>query len=76
MSLLVICRAQHLSQCHISEHQELARELQQPRVPSSPQTTADLEKQLENLVDMMETKNEQIGIVQKQLSTSRRKARD
>ena len=56
-----------------SEHQELAREVQQRLDPSTPHATADLEKQLEHLVDTLETKREQIRIVQKQLRSHKRK---
>ena len=56
-----------------SQHQELARQLQEQTDPSHPQATAELERQLEHLVEHLETKADQIKIVRKQLQSSKQR---
>lgn len=58
-----------------SQHQELARQLQEQTDPSHPQATAELERQLEHLVEHLETKADQIKIVRKQLLSCKQRPR-
>ena len=64
-----------LSVCYSSEHQELAKQIQEQTDPAHPQATSGLERQLELLVEHLETKAEQIKIVRKQLLTRRQRSR-
>ena len=69
------CRKQFNSVPFCSEHQELARQLQEQTDPSHPQTTAELEQQLECLVEHLETKADHIKIVRKQLQSCKQRPR-
>ena len=60
---------------HCSEHQELAKQLQEQTDPSHPQATAELEQQLECLLEHLETKADQIKIVRKQLQSHKQRPR-
>ena len=60
---------------HCSEHQELARQLQEQTDPSHPQATGELEQQLERLVEHLETKADQIKIFRKQLQSGKQRPR-
>lgn len=53
-----------------SEHQELARQLQKQSGPSGAPQSVQLEKQIERLVDQMESKAEQINIVTRELQAA------
>ena len=53
---------------HYSEHQELARLIQEQSDPTNPGATADLEAELSSVVDRLESKLEQIQVVKSMLA--------
>ena len=56
---------------HCSEHQELARLIQEQADLANPSATADLEAELSCVVDRLESKLEQIQVVKSMLSGMR-----